>query len=93
MKSSIPDSLDPRTPSKSTLLIIKHAFFCMAFYLVVIVVIFLVSGSFKDNIIFKPVDVLYFAVTRWTIGFGDIVSLFTFTKLLLVFSYWLVLGL
>ncbi|KAG8662629.1 hypothetical protein MANES_01G130000v8 [Manihot esculenta] len=81
-ESSVSDTLDPRTPSKSTPLIVRQAFISVAFYLAIVVVIFLVSGSFKGTTTFKPVDALYFTVvTLCTIGFGDIVPDSTFTKL------------
>ncbi|XP_020535574.1 two-pore potassium channel 3 isoform X2 [Jatropha curcas] len=80
--SSITDSLDPRLPSKSTPLIVQQAFVGVILYLIVVVVTFLVSGSFKGTTTFKLVDALYFTVvTLCTIGYGDIVPETTFTKL------------
>ncbi|KAF2302213.1 hypothetical protein GH714_033753 [Hevea brasiliensis] len=81
-ESSMPDSLDPRTPPNSTPLIVRQAFIGVVFYLIIVVVIFLLSGRFKGTTTLKPVDALYFTVvTLCTIGFGDIVPDSTFTKL------------
>ncbi|KAJ9147149.1 hypothetical protein P3X46_029341 [Hevea brasiliensis] len=81
-ESSIPDSLDPRPTSKSTPMIVWQAFIGVILYVVIVVVIFLVSGRFKGTTTFKPVDALYFTVvTLCTIGFGDIVPDSAFTKL------------
>ncbi|XP_065852190.1 two-pore potassium channel 3-like isoform X2 [Euphorbia lathyris] len=76
------DSLDPRPPPKATPLIVRQAFLSVAIYLLAVVVIFMISGSFKGTTTVKPVDALYFTVvTLCTIGFGDIVPDSTFTKL------------
>ncbi|WCJ24815.1 Two-pore potassium channel 2 [Euphorbia peplus] len=76
------DSLDPRPPPQSTPLIVRQAFLSVAIYLLAVVVIFMISGSFKGTKTYKPVDALYFTVvTLCTIGFGDIVPDSTFTKL------------
>lgn len=76
------DSFDPRPPQKSTPLIVRQAFVGVILYVILVVTIFLTSGSFKGITTFKPVDALYFTVvTLCTIGYGDIVPDTTFTKL------------
>jgi potassium channel subfamily K len=76
------DSVDPRPPQRSTPLIVRQAFIGVILYVILVVTIFLTSGSFKGYTTFKPVDALYFTVvTLCTIGYGDIVPDTTFTKL------------
>jgi potassium channel subfamily K len=76
------DSFDPRPPPKSIPLIVRQAFIGVVLYIILVVTIFLTSGSFKGYTTFKPVDALYFTVvTLCTIGYGDIVPDTTFTKL------------
>ncbi|KAL3754818.1 hypothetical protein ACJRO7_001987 [Eucalyptus globulus] len=81
-RGTIIDEEDPRSPPKSTPLIVRQAFICFVLYVIAGIVVFLTSGSFKGTTTVKPVDALYFTVvTLCTIGFGDIVPDTTFTKL------------
>ncbi|CAK7346675.1 unnamed protein product [Dovyalis caffra] len=81
-RETFTDSFDPRPSPKSTPLIVRQAFVAVVLYVLVVVLIFLVSGSFRGTVTFKPVDALYFTVvTLSTIGYGDIVPNSTFTKL------------
>lgn len=81
-RETFADSFDPRPDSKSTPLIVRQAFVGVFLYVLVVVLIFLVSGRFRGTATFKPVDALYFTVvTLCTIGYGDIVPDTTFTKL------------
>lgn len=76
------DSFDPKSAKKSTPLIVQQAFIGVILYVIIVVAIFLTSGSFKGTTTYKPVDALYFTVvTLCTIGYGDIVPNSTFTKL------------
>ncbi|GAV92512.1 Ion_trans_2 domain-containing protein [Cephalotus follicularis] len=82
VREAFTDSLDPRSPLKSTPLIVRQAFIGVALYIIVGIAIFITSGSFKGTATFKPVDALYFSVvTLCTIGYGDIVPDTAFTKL------------
>lgn len=75
-------SLDPRETSRSTPIIVRQAFLGLVLYLLIGIVIFLTSSSFKGTETFKPVDAVYFiVVTLCTIGYGDIIPDTTFTKL------------
>uniref|UniRef100_A0A6N2NGU7 Potassium channel domain-containing protein n=1 Tax=Salix viminalis TaxID=40686 RepID=A0A6N2NGU7_SALVM len=81
-RDTFSDSFDPRPGPKSIPLIVRQAFVGVVLYILVVVLVFLVSGSFRGTTTFKPVDALYFTVvTLCTIGYGDIVPDTTFTKL------------
>ncbi|GMJ04035.1 tandem-pore K+ channel 3, CA2+ ACTIVATED OUTWARD RECTIFYING K+ CHANNEL 6 [Hibiscus trionum] len=70
----------------STPFIVRQAFIWLIIYVLTGIVMFLVSGGFKDTETFKPLDALYFiVVTLCTIGYGDIVPDTTFTKLFTCF--------
>ncbi|KAK8533828.1 hypothetical protein V6N13_028484 [Hibiscus sabdariffa] len=70
----------------STPFIVRQAFIWLILYVLTGIVMFLVTGGFKGNETFKPLDALYFmVVTLCTIGYGDIVPDTTFTKLFTCF--------
>ncbi|KAJ6681419.1 hypothetical protein OIU74_019824 [Salix koriyanagi] len=69
-RDTFSDSFDPRPGPKSIPLIVRQAFVGVVLYILVVVLVFLVSGSFRGTTTFKPVDALYFTVvTLCTIGY------------------------
>lgn len=71
--------LDPTKPFPT---IVWQALTIAILYVIIVVTIFMTTGSFKGHTTSKPIDALYFTVvTLCTVGYGDIVPDSTFTKL------------
>ncbi|KAM3699003.1 hypothetical protein ACB098_06G230400 [Castanea mollissima] len=78
--------VNPPEPQASSPTIVPLAFVGVILYVIIVVTIFMTSGSFRGHTTFKPVDALYFTVvTLCTVGYGDIVPDSTFTKLFTCF--------